>query len=99
MCPGGSDGKESACSAGDPGLITGSGRSPGKGNYNPLQYSCWENPMDGEPCQSTVHGVTKSRSRLSDFSFTFHLYAYMPVHTYVLCVRPMNISQDTSTSV
>ena len=38
--PGGSDGKESACSAGDPGSIPGSGRSPGEGNVNPLQYPC-----------------------------------------------------------
>ena len=45
--PGGSDGKASACSAGDPGSIPGSGRSPGEGNGNPLQHSCLENPMDG----------------------------------------------------
>ena len=45
--PGGSDGKESACNEGDLGLIPGSGRSPGEGNGNPLQYSCLENPMDG----------------------------------------------------
>ena len=44
--PGGSDGKESACNAGDPGLIPGSGRFLGEGNDNPLQYSCLENPMD-----------------------------------------------------
>ena len=44
--PGGSDGKESACNVGDPGLIPGSGRSPGEGNGNPLQYSCLENFMD-----------------------------------------------------
>ena len=44
--PGGSGGKASACSAGDPGSIPGSGRSPGEGNGNPLQYSCLENPMD-----------------------------------------------------
>ena len=44
--PGGSDGKETACNAGDRGLIPGSGRSPGEGNGNPLQYSCLENPMD-----------------------------------------------------
>ena len=43
---GGSDGKVSACNAGDPGLIPGLGRSPGEGNGNPLQYSCLENPMD-----------------------------------------------------
>ena len=45
--PGGSDGKASACNAGDPGLIPGLGRSPGEGNGNPLQHSCLENPMDG----------------------------------------------------
>ena len=45
--PGGSDGKASACSAEDPGLIPGSGRSPEEGNGNPLQHSCLENPMDG----------------------------------------------------
>ena len=44
--PGGSDGKESACNAGDPGLIPGSGRSPGEGNGNPLQYSCLENLIE-----------------------------------------------------
>ena len=44
--PGGSDGKESACNMGDPGLIPGLGRSPGEGNGNPLQYPSLENPMD-----------------------------------------------------
>ena len=43
----------------------------GEGNGNPLQYSCLENPMDGEAWQADVHGVTKSRTRLSDFTFTF----------------------------
>ena len=46
--PGGSDGKAFAYNAGDPGSIPGLGRSPGEGNGNPLQYSCLENPMDGE---------------------------------------------------
>ena len=46
--PGGSEGKASACNAGDLGLIPGSGRSAGEGSGNPLQYSCLENPMDGE---------------------------------------------------
>ena len=66
--PGGSDGKVSACTAGDPGSIPGSGRSSGEGNGNPLQYSCLENLMDGA-WQATVHGVAKSRARLSDFTF------------------------------
>ena len=47
--PGGSDGKVSACNVGDPGSISGSGRSPGEGNGNPLQYSCLKNPMDEKP--------------------------------------------------
>ena len=65
---GGSDGKVSAHSPGDPGLIPGSGRSPGKGNCNPLQYSCLENSMDGGAWWATVHAVAKSRTRLSDFT-------------------------------
>ena len=63
--PGGSDGKESACSAGDPGSILGLGRSSGEGNGNPLQYSCLENFMDTGAWQATVHGVAKSQTQLS----------------------------------
>ena len=59
---------QSACSAGDQSAIPGSGKSPGEGNGNPLQYSCLENPMDGGAWQATVHGVAKSRTRLSDFA-------------------------------
>ena len=70
--PGGSDGKESAYNVGDPGSIPGLGRSPGEGNGKGLQYSCLENPMDGEAWQATVHGVTKNWTLLSDFTFTFH---------------------------
>ena len=54
--PGGSEGKGSACNAGDLGLIPESGRSPGEGNGNPPQYSCLENPMDGGAWPATVHG-------------------------------------------
>ena len=57
--PGGSDGKESACNAGDLSLIPGLGKSPGKGNGNPLQCSCLENPMDRGARGATVHGVTR----------------------------------------
>ena len=57
---GGSDGKESACNAGDPGLIPGSGRSPGEENGKPFWYSCLENSMDREVWQATVHRVTKN---------------------------------------
>ena len=69
--PGGSDSKESACKAGDPGSTLGLGRSPGEGNGNPLQYSCLENPMDRGTWWATVHGVSKSWRRLSNFTFTF----------------------------
>ena len=58
-------GKESACCAGDLDSIPGMGRSPGEGNGKPLQYSCLENPMDGGAWSATVHGVTKSQTRLS----------------------------------
>ena len=67
--PGGSDGKASACNVGDLGSIPESGRSPEEGNGNPLQYSRMENSMDGEAWWAIVHGVTKSRTRLSDFTF------------------------------
>ena len=69
--PCGSDSKQSACNEGDPGLIPGLGRSPGKGNGYTLQYSCPENPMDRGAWQATVHGVAKSQTRLSDIQFTY----------------------------
>ena len=59
-------GKESACNVGDLGSIPGLGRSPGGGHGNPFQYSCLENPMDRGAWRATVHGVAKSRTRLSD---------------------------------
>ena len=71
--PGGSEVKASACNAGDQGLIPGLGGSPGEGNGNLLQYSCLENPMDGGAWWATVHGVAKSWTWLSDFTFTFIL--------------------------
>ena len=60
--PGGSDSKESASNAGDPGLILGLGRSPGEENGNPRQYSCMENLMDRGAGLATVHGVAKSQT-------------------------------------
>ena len=63
--PGGSDGKESACNAGDPGSIPGSGRSTGEGNGNPLQYSCLENCMNRGAWRAIVHGVPKGWTQLS----------------------------------
>ena len=59
IIPGGSDGKESAYNMGDPGSTPGSGRYPGEGNGNPLQYSCLENPMDGGAWWAAVCGVAE----------------------------------------
>ena len=59
--PGGSDGKTSVYSVGDPGSIPGLGTSPGEGNGNPLQDYCLENPMDRGAWYATIHRVAKSR--------------------------------------
>ena len=67
--PGGSEGKESACNAGYLGSISGSGRSAGEGNGNPLQYSCLENSMDRGAWQTTVYEVTKNWIQLSNQHF------------------------------
>ena len=67
--------RASAYNAGYPGPVHGSGRFPGEGNDNPLQYSCLENPMDWGALGSlgsSVHGVAKSQTRLSDFA-SLHL--------------------------
>ena len=67
--PGGSDGKDSACNVGDSVSLPGSGRTPGRGNGNPLRYSCLEKSVGREAWQATVHGVAKSQVQLSDFHF------------------------------
>ena len=64
--PKGLSGKESACQCKRHGFNCGSGRSPGEGNGNPLQYSCLGNPIDRRPWQARVHGVSKSRTQLSN---------------------------------
>ena len=64
--PGGSDGKESACNVGDLGSISHSGRSPGEGHGNRLQYSYLENSKDRGAWWATVYGVAKSRTQLND---------------------------------
>ena len=71
---GGLDGKKSACKAGDLGSIPGSGRSPGKGHCNQLQYSCLENPKDRGAWRATVRGVAKSQTQMSDFHSLTHTY-------------------------
>ena len=75
--PGGSDDKESACNAGDPSSIPGLGRSPGEGY--PLQYSCLQKSMDRGAWWATVHGVTKSQTRLSNqHTHRVHKLTYLP---------------------
>ena len=63
--PSGSKGKESACNAGDQGLVLGLGKSPGEGNGKPLQNFCLENPKDRGACRVTVNGVARSQTQLS----------------------------------
>ena len=70
--PGGSEVKNPPTSAGDTSSIPGLGRSPGEGNGYPLQYPCLENPVDRGAWWAAVHGVTKSRTRLSDRHFHSH---------------------------
>ena len=77
--PCGSAHKESACNAGDLGLIPGLGRSPGEGKGYPLQYSGMENSMD-----CVAHGVTKSRTQLSRFSLSFYLFGAV-FQSYLKC--------------
>ena len=75
---GGSDGKGSACNAGDQGSIPGLGRSPGEGRGYPCQYSCRQNSMDKGVWQAAAHGVTKSWTRLNNQHF--HCYDF-PYHS------------------
>ena len=80
---GGSAGKESTCNAGDLGSVPGLGRSPGEGKGYPFQYSGLENSMD-----CIVHGVTKSRTRLSDFHFHF-LSMIIKTNCELICLVKM----------
>ena len=68
--------KNPPANAGDMSSIPGLGRSPGEGNGKPLQYSCLENPMDGGAWWATVHGVAKSQTRLSNFTFIFTFLSF-----------------------
>ena len=88
----GSEVKASALNVGDLGLIPGLGRSPGEGNGNPLQYSCLENPMDGGAWWAIVHGVAKSRTLVSDFTFTFKAFDYVDHNKLWKILKEMGIS-------
>ena len=90
--PCGSDGKDSACNVGDLGSIPGSGRFPGRGHGNPLQYSCLENPMDRGAWWATVHGSTESDTteQLSISKRTVALQGISPTqgsNPVLLCCR------------
>ena len=91
--PGGSDGKESACSVGDLGLVSGLGRSSGGGHGNPLHYSCLENPMH-RACRAIVHGVAKSQSDITERLNTHtYMYAHLILYTNraILCKLLCNV--------
>ena len=75
--PGGPNSKESTFNEGDQGLIPGLGRSPGEGKGYPLQYSCLENSMDRGTRRATVHGVAKSKTRLSYLHFLYQCHSYL----------------------
>ena len=92
---GGSDGKESACTEGDLGLTPGSGRFPGEGNGNPLQYSCMEISMDRGAWQATVHRVTRSQIRPSNFHFRNSKGCQMAQAEALLCLLPSPASTET----
>ena len=82
--PRGSDSKESTCDAGDPGLIPESGRFPGEGNDNPLQYSCLENSMDREAWWSTIHGITKSWTHPPDSSMLSQMLEFPSLDRWII---------------
>ena len=78
--PGSSSGKESFSSSGDPGLIPGSGRSPGEGKGSTFQYSCLENSMDRGAWWAEANRVTKSWARLRDWHFYFSQWQYVCIY-------------------
>ena len=84
---GGSEGKESACNAVNPGLIIGYGRSPGEGDGNPFQYSFLENPMDRGDWRAAVHGITESvKTGWLKISLSYAMMRYRIV--LPLCIFP-----------
>ena len=91
--PGSSVGKESACRAGDLGLIPGLGRSPGKGNGNPLQYSCLKNSMDRGAWQATVH-ISRVRYNLATKPLTLNI-----LQNGCVCVSCVNDENSTQINI
>ena len=103
--PGGSDQKESACNAGDLGLIPGLGRSPRGGHGNPLQYSCLENPREQTNLEGYVHEVAKGRTRLSDsaqhrvHNFSVSISSVQSLSRLQLFVTPWITAHQASLSI
>ena len=90
-------GKESACQAGDASLILGSGRSPGRGNGNPLQYSCLENHMDRGAWQATVHGVVWVRHNwVSRHTYMNEYIRALCVHEQIFLLFLNRATEDTN---
>ena len=81
--------------AGDTGLIPGSGISPGKGNGNPLEYSCLENPTDRGARQATVHGVAKSQTQLSELA---HVHFPPQANNHLNSLPPFSLEKEVSFS-
>ena len=96
--PGGSVGKHPPVNAGDSDSFPGLGRAPGKGNGNPLQYACLENPMDRGAWWAIVHSVPKSQAQLSDKTTTTTpaILKYLPHDNprHSLTCKPLHISQS-----
>ena len=89
--PGDSDGKESACDMRDPGLIPGSGRSPGEGNGYPLQYSCLENPMDRRSWWATVQGVVNRHDWVSNTFTCFKIIWCLATQWHVHIIMALRV--------
>ena len=90
--------KESACNAGNPGLIPGSERSPGEGHGDPLQYSCLENSMDRGAWRATVHGITDSWTRLTDTHTHTHTHTHGLVSPLIKWVKWGSENKEQPTS-
>ena len=94
--PGGSDGRESACHAGDLNSIPGLGRSPRRGHGNPLQYSCLKSPMDRGAWQPTVHGAVKNQAQLKRLS-THKLFPIKYFQTVFFFSCGLTVARDLPT--
>ena len=95
--PGGSDGKESTCNAGDTGLISGSRRSPGGGNSNPFQYSCLENPMNRRACKES--DMTEQLTHTHRFLYPYPVFPHeldTSIHCKIIQTLICNMSKFSS---